>query len=104
TAGKAIKITGKVIEYGGKIVFAGIEWNEAKKVKSLIKEAQAGNPVARIQLMEDSSRCAKMYIAVLAREGHPLATEFIVKRGYTEADFNDATSLKIIREAMMSSA
>ena len=102
-AGLGIKITGKVIEYGGKIVFSGIEWGMANTAKTLIREAQAGNPVARIQIMEDCNLYAKMYIAVLVRDGHPMGKKFIEQRGIEEGDLSDSMALKILREAMLAS-
>lgn len=103
--GLGLKITGKSIEYGGKVVFAGIDWSIAKNAKLLIQEAQAGNPVARMQIMEDSGLYAKMYIAILAREGDTLATKFITDRGITEEDLRKpAMALSVLREAMLEHA
>lgn len=103
--GYGLVVAGKAIEYGGKIVFAGIDWGIAKQAKKLIKEAQAGNPIARMELMENSGLYAKMYIAILAKEGHKLALIFIDQRGYDErAVMKPAVSMKILREAMLSHA
>jgi len=103
--GLTLKVTGKGIEYGNNLVFAGIDWNIARNAKQLIQEAQAGNPIARLQIMEDSGLYAKMYIAILAKEGNPMATKFIVDRGITEADVrNPAMALSVLREAMLQHA
>ncbi len=101
-AGIAIKIVGKAIEVGGVIVFTNIEWGLANNAKKLIKEAQAGNPIARLQIFEECNLYAKMYIAILVKEGHPLAKKFLEQRGIEEGDLTNALSLKILREAMLS--
>jgi hypothetical protein len=104
-AGLGLKITGKSIEYGNTIVFAGIDWGIARSARELLQEAQAGNPIARMQIMEDSGLYAKMYICILAREGDPLATKFITERGISEADLRKpAVALSVLREAMLKHA
>lgn len=103
--GHGLVIAGKAIEYGGKIVFAGIDWGVAQQAKKLIKEAQAGNPIARLEIMENSGLYAKMYIAILAKDGNKLALKFIDQRGYDErAVMKPAISLQILREAMLTHA
>jgi len=103
--GHGLVIAGKAIEYGGKIVFAGIDWGIAEQAKKLIKEAQAGNPIARMEIMENSGLYAKMYIAILAKSGNKLALKFIDQRGYDERSVMKPTvSLQILREAMLSHA
>jgi hypothetical protein len=102
--GMAIKITGKTISYGSKVIFTGIEWGIAKQARGLIKEAQAGNPVARVQLFENSALYSKMYIALLDQDGDVLAKKFIIDRGIEEGDLTGAMGLKILREAMLESA
>lgn len=101
-AGVAIRVAGKAIEVGGKIVFTNIEWGMANTAKKLISEAQAGNPIARMQIFENCNLYAKMYIAILAREGKPLAQKFLVQRGIEEGDLDGAMALKVLREAMLS--
>jgi hypothetical protein len=100
-AGFSIRIVGKTIEVGGKIVFTGIEWGLADRAKAMMREAQAGNPIARMQIFEDCNLYAKMYICVLVKEGNPLAKKFLEERSIEEGDLNDAMSLKILREAML---
>lgn len=103
--GQGLVIAGKAIEYGGKIVFAGIDWGVAEQAKKLIKEAQAGNPIARMEIMENSGLYAKMYIAILAKDGNKLALKFIDQRGYDERSvMKPAVSLQILREAMLAHA
>jgi hypothetical protein len=97
----AIKITSKGIKYGGKLVFTAIDWSLAANAKKLIREAQAGNPVARMQLFEDSALYAKMYIALLVQEGNRLAKQFIVDRGIEEGDLGSGMGLQILRKALM---
>lgn len=103
--GHGLVVAGKAIEYGGKIVFAGIDWGVAEQAKKLIKEAQAGNPIARMEIMENSGLYAKMYIAILAKDGNKLAIKFIDQRGYDERSvMKPAVSLQILREAMLAHA
>jgi hypothetical protein len=100
-AAAAIKITSKGIKYGSKLVFTAIDWSLAANAKKLIREAQAGNPVARLQLFEDSALYAKMYIALLVQEGNALAKQFIVDRGIEEGDLSSGVGLQILRKALM---
>lgn len=103
--GLGLAVTGKVVSYGGKVVFANIEWSQANVAKKLIKEARAGSPSARIELMSECGLYSKMYIAILAREGHPKATEFIVDRGIEEADLEGGPlGLKIVVDEMLKDA
>ncbi len=103
--GLGLKVAGKSVEYGNKIVFAGIDWGIARNAKELIFQAQAGNPIARMQIMEDSGLYAKMYICMLAKEGNPMATKFIVQRGITESDLRKPSmALSVLREAMLAHA
>lgn len=100
----ALKITSTAITYGSKVVFTNIDWSEADRAKALLKEAQAGNPVARIQIFEESNLYAKMYICVLCRDKVSLALKFVDQRGIEESDLSTPMSLKILREALLASA
>jgi hypothetical protein len=103
-ASLVLKITGKTISFGSKVVFTNIDWSEANRAKALLKEAQAGNPIARMAIFEHSNLYAKMYICVLCKEGNSLAHKFVAQRGIEEEDLNTAMSMKILREALMDSA
>ncbi|HVJ51043.1 MAG TPA: hypothetical protein VM689_01185 [Aliidongia sp.] len=103
-ASAVIKVTAKGISFGTKIVFTNIDWAEANRAKALLKEAQAGNPIARMEIFQASNLYAKMYVCVLCKEGNPLAQKFVGQRGLTEGDLNTAMSMKILREALMESA
>jgi hypothetical protein len=103
--GLGLAVTGKVVSYGGKVVFANIEWSQANVAKKLIKEARAGSPSARIELMSECGLYAKLYIAILARDGHKKATEFIVDRGIEESDLEGGPlALKIVVDEMLKDA
>lgn len=96
-----LMISGKVITYGSKIVFDGIEWGQANSAKQLIAEARAGNPVARIELFKDSATYAKLYIAILARDGDSTAVDFIEKNGIDETTIaNKANAIWILEKAL----
>jgi hypothetical protein len=99
-----LKITSTAITYGSKVVFTNIDWSEADRAKKMLKEARAGNPVARMQIFKESNLYAKMYICVLARDANPLALKFIDQRGIEESDLSTPMSLKILREALLASA
>jgi hypothetical protein len=96
-----LMVTGKVITYGSKIVFNGIEWGQANSAKELIAQARAGNPVARIELFKDSATYAKLYIAILAREGDSTAVDFVEKNGIDETTIaNKANAIWILEKAL----
>lgn len=96
-----LMVTGKVITYGSSIVFSGIEWGQANSAKELIAQARAGNPVARITLFKDSATYAKLYIAILAREGDKTAVEFVEKNGIDETTIaNKANAIWILEKAL----
>lgn len=100
--GLGLSLTGDTIKLGQKVVMSGIKWNDAKTAQQLLFEAQAGNPQARQQILANSSYYAKMYIAILAREGNPLCVEICVKRGITERDLkNEVIALDILQKALM---
>src|SRR5439155_15834036 len=61
-------------------------------------------PLARMQIFEDCNLYAKMYIAILVKDGNPLAKKFIEERSIEEGDLDQAMSLKILREAMLKDA
>jgi hypothetical protein len=100
----ALKITSKAVTLGSKFIFTNIDWGEARKAKALLTEAQAGNPVARMEIFKNSNLYAKMYICVLCQEGNPLAKKFVIQRGIEEEDLDGAMSIKILREALLQSA
>jgi hypothetical protein len=99
-----LKVTSTAVTMGSKVIFTNINWGEAKKAKAMLLEAQAGNPVARMEIFKNSNLYAKMYICVLCKEGNPLAKKFVVQRGIEEEDLDGAMSLKVLREAMLESA
>jgi hypothetical protein len=106
-AGLGLKVTGKSIEYGNKIVFANIDFNTAERAKSLLERARAGDPDARAEIFEHSALYAKMYIAILAKDtenpkARDLARTFIVDRGITEEDLdNPAVAMSVLREKLL---
>ena len=102
--GVGLKAVGRTIKLGNKIVFANIEWAKAQRAMQTLEEARAGSPIARMEIFEDSATYAKMYLCILARDGHPLAKSFIEDRGITEGDLSGAMGLKVLREALMKDA
>ena len=103
-AALAIKTVGAGIKYGNKIVFKGIDWNNAKHAKQVLDMAKAGNRLARVQVFKASAFYAKMYIAVAAKDGEKFALAFIENRGATSFDFTRPMALKILRDYLMNKA
>ncbi len=99
--GATLKVIGKGIEFGNKLVFAGIDWSIATKAMKTLDEAQAGNPVARVEIFKECGLYAKMYICVAARDGSPVAKQYIIDRGLTEGDLTRPMVLKILREKLL---
>lgn len=99
-----LKVVGKTIKYGANAIFTGIEWAAADRARALLEQAQAGNPVARIQIFEDSPMYAKMYICCLVRDGNPLALRFVEQRGIDESSMTKADSLMVLAEFLMKDA
>lgn len=102
TAAKlGLMITGKVITYGSQIVFTNIEWAQATKAKDMLAEARAGNPVARIEIFKNAATYAKLYIAILARDGDKTAVDFVEKNGIDETTIaNQANAIWILEAAL----
>ena len=82
----------------------GIEVKKAKDVLKKLDEARAGNRDAQKEIFRDSAVYSKMYIAMQAKNGDPMALDFLYKRGLTDVDFNDPLCLTIIRKALMKDA
>ncbi|MBL8800009.1 MAG: hypothetical protein JNM56_39365 [Planctomycetia bacterium] len=100
--GAALRIVGRTLEMGGKVVFSGIEWNIARNAMKMLEEAQAGNPVARVEIFKHCGLYAKMYICIAAQKGDQVAVEFIVNRGIDEEALQKrAIALKVVREALL---
>lgn len=100
----ALKATSAMLSLGNKIVFSYVDWKHANLAMKTLELARAGSRFARVEVFQRADFYAKMYIAILAREGHPIALEFIVNRGLTEEDLNKPTSLRIVREALLKSS
>ena len=103
-AGAALSITAGAIKLGSKVIFAGIDFASAKKAMNTIKDAQAGNYQAQVEVFEDSNFYAKMYLAIMVKEGNPIATKYLVNQGLEEGDLDNATSLGILRDLMLESS
>lgn len=105
--GTPIKAVGKCIEYGGRVVFANIDFNNIQTAKKTIEAARAGSVPAQLEVMRNSALYAKSYIAIKALETPPdrVAMEFIVRRGYSEADLEkEDVTVQILAQAMMDHA
>ncbi|MAA79369.1 MAG: hypothetical protein CL916_08920 [Deltaproteobacteria bacterium] len=97
-----IDVTSTFIKGAKKIVFMGGDIRHANIVNDLMQRAAAGDDIAREELISSSGIHAKTLMAVLALEGDPLATHFLVERGITEADLNNPEiSIGVIRDLLM---
>jgi hypothetical protein len=103
-AGAALSITAGVIKVGSKVVFAGIDWSAANKAMKKIREAQAGNYQAQVEVFEDSNFYAKMYLAILVKDGNPMAQKYLVNQGLQEGDLEGPTGLAILRDVLLTTA
>ncbi|HMF12682.1 MAG TPA: hypothetical protein VKE94_10265, partial [Gemmataceae bacterium] len=99
-AGAALKVVGKTIELGNKVIFAGIDWGMVRRAKKTLREAQAGNPQAQVEIFQNSALYAKMYLVLLAKKNHPEARKFLIDRRITEDDLNKATAMKIVGDLL----
>jgi hypothetical protein len=102
-AGAGLKVVGKTIELGNKIIFAGIDWRMVRRAKKTLREAQAGNPQAQVEIFQNSALYAKMYLVLLAKKNHPEARKFLIDRRITEDDLNKATAMKIVGDLLKAS-
>ena len=107
-AGLALDATGKVLELGGKAVFKGIDWADARRCVKTMKKA-AGPPPNRkamTMIFKNSTRYATYALAYGAVEGNdPWAVQYLVNAKLTEADLKSpATSIEIVREYMLITA
>jgi len=96
-----LMVVGKVITYGSQVVFTNIEWGQATKAKDMLAEARAGNPIARIEIFKEAATYAKLYIAILARDGDKTALDFVEKNGIDETTIaNKANAIWILEAAL----
>jgi hypothetical protein len=100
-AGVALKITATGISLGSKAIFSGINWAEAKRAKEMVEQARAGNPIAKVEIFKNSNTYAKMYLVQLAKEGDPLAEQFIVSKGISEDNLTTGVAEKILMQALL---
>ena len=102
---KGIAVVGKLITYGGKVYFANVDFNGAQQAKKVLFRAQAGSGVDRLLIFEECAAYAKMYIAILVKEGNRLAEDFIIQRGYTDKDVaKKEVSVAILSDFLMKHA
>ena len=100
-AGAALAVVAGVVKVGSKVVFAGIDWSKAKTAMEKIREAQAGNYQAQVEVFEDSNFYAKMYLAIMVKEGNPMAQKYLINQGIEEGDLQGPTGLAILRDGML---
>jgi len=104
-AGYGISISGKAVEVAGNIIFKNIELAGTKRAMATLERARAGDPEARLEIFEDCAWYAKMYIAHLVQQEDPLATVFILQRGYDEADLQkESVQTDVLRDFLIQSA
>ena len=99
-AGYGLSAVATGIELAGEMVFDGIDWGHAKVAKKLLQDAQAGSPIAQQLLFEKCELYAKLYLAILVREGDPLGKKYIADRGITQDNLDKPTSVWLLGEAL----
>ncbi len=107
-AGTGLRVTGKLIELGSKVVFKGIDWADARRCVKTMKAAAGPPPIRKAMTMifKNSTKYATYALAFGAVEGHdPWAIAYVVGQGLTEDDLKSpATSIQIVREYMLTTA
>jgi hypothetical protein len=107
-AGLALDVTGKVLSYGSKVVFKGIDWADARRCVKTMKKAAGPPPIRKAMTMifKNSTRYATYALAFGAVEGNdPWAVQYLVNAKLTESDLKSpATSIEIVREYMLLTA
>ena len=99
-AGYGLTATAHGIELAGGMVFDGIDWGHAKVAKKLLDDARAGSMIAQQLLFEKCETYAKLYLAILVREGDPLGKKYIEDRGITQDSLDKPTSVWLLGEAL----
>ncbi len=104
-ASAIISVTKAGIEVVGKIVIANIDFNNLDAARQTLKKARAGDMVSQQLIFRQSAYYAKMFIALLAKDGDKLAVKFLVDRGYSESDLKrEDVSIAILRDALVNLA
>lgn len=99
-AGYGLSATAHGIELAGAMVFDTIDWSQAKIAKMLLEDARAGSMIAQQLLFEKCETYAKLYLAILVREGDPLGKKYIEDRGITQDSLDKPTSVWLLGEAL----
>ena len=99
-AGYGLSATAHGIELAGAMVFDGIDWSQAKVAKKLLEDARAGSMIAQQLLFEKCETYAKLYLAILVREGDPLGKKYIADRGITQDNLDKPSSVWLLGEAL----
>ena len=106
--GLGLTVSGKVVKYGGKVVFSAINWADARRCTKTMKKAAGPPPIRKAQFMifKNSTKYATFALAYGAVEGNdPWAIQYLVNGGLTEEDLKSpATSIEIVREYMLVTA
>ena len=99
-AGYGLSAVASGIELAGEMVFDGIDWSQAKVAKKLLDDARAGSVIAQQLLFEKCELYAKLYLAILVREGDPLGKKYIADRGITQDSLDKPTAVWLLGEAL----
>lgn len=105
TVSTALTVVKGVISAGKTVVLAGIDWSRSKEARETLERARGGDPLAQQLVLKQCSFYAKMYLAILAKDGDPLATKYLIKEGIRENDLKkESISTKILADALMKSS
>ena len=84
-----------------KILLSNIEWPLVNTVENVLQMASEGHVMANVQLIKNSERYAKAYLAALVKKNDPLAHKLIIDQGIRDSDLqNQAIALAILRPTL----
>jgi hypothetical protein len=100
--GKAIVWLSKGISVAGKLVLTINNIADMRKAGRLIKKAAAGDRESQLKVMSHSSYYAKMFIAMKAFDGDPLAKKYLIDRNMSSTDLEDEfTAKSVLQDALL---
>ena len=84
--GAAIEIVGTTVSVAGKAVLTGYDEVKARAALATLKKATGpATPDAQQAVFADHAYYAKMLIAIMAKDGNPLARKYLIDRAWRRA-------------------
>ena len=94
-AAKVIQALGIAFKLTGHAFIAIYQDAKKRKIPQLLELARKGDQKAQQELMQNSSQYAKMALVVLLIEENPLAIEFAMNKGISEAEISKADAAEL---------